>query len=350
MLKKLNQLWYAGMQKALKRHTQRVRSLLKTKRGRGRTSSHSPPEKKAEIPGSWSSGSFRLGSASKALRYRLFLPAGENTLPANLPLVVMLHGCEQDAASFAAGTRLNSLAAFKGYAVLYPEQSLASHSRRCWKWYEPATQRGGGDIPIIAGLIEEIVVKHAVDRRRIYVCGLSAGAAMAHILAVTYPTLIAAVGMHSGPIFGACRTAAGAFRVMQHGGARPEASIEETLRQRPSTSLMPAIVISGADDNVVRSINLKQLMIQFFCLNRGASLAPQLPVEKPFGRRTKAGKRQKMVRYDYLQGRKVILRGIEIEGLGHAWSGGDHSFKFNAKGPSASHLMLDFFSRHRRDD
>ncbi|WP_394777961.1 alpha/beta hydrolase family esterase, partial [Undibacterium sp.] len=154
------------------------------------------------------------------MRYWLYLPnAAPSSAPssaAGKPLLIMLHGCEQSAGDFSEGTRMNQLAGDKGYAVLYPQQSLQAHANRCWKWYDPPTQRGAGDIALIAKMIRDTIEKHAIDPRRVYVCGISAGAAMAQILALTHPDLIAAVGMHSGPVFGVSRTPMGAYGVMQH--------------------------------------------------------------------------------------------------------------------------------------
>ncbi|MBP0599847.1 PHB depolymerase family esterase [Herbaspirillum sp. LeCh32-8] len=283
------------------------------------------------------------------MSYRLFLPSPPARDAAGMPLVIMLHGCHQDADELAKGTGMNVLAESKGYAVVYPEQSLGAHARRCWTWYDCTTQRGGADAALIAHLIRELLTLYQIDPQRIYVCGISAGAAMAHILALHYPELIAAVGMHCGPVFGACRSAAGAIRVMQHGALHVEAPIDDILKKRGAAAPMPAILLCGDNDQVVRSINGRQLERQFLRLNQAWQPLAQPPVTKAFGRTSSATRRKRrMLVRDYRAGRKLLLRSVQIEGLGHAWSGGDESVPFHAKGPSASRLMLDFFSRHRR--
>ena len=365
MFKKLNRMWLSGLKKAGKAQQKQAGKVLKailsppktkqkTKRVPPAASRKSiSPQPFAHIetaPGEWISSSCVSATLpARRMHYRLFLPAGVREPAVSIPLIVMLHGCEQNAIDFAAGTRLNQLAAAKGYAVLYPEQSLRAHPNRCWKWYDAATQRGGGDIALIVQMIGKIVAEHDIDHRRIYACGISAGAAMAQILALTHPQLIAAVGMHSGPVFGVSRSAVGAYGVMQHGSSQALAPIEKLLAKTPDFPGMPAILITGDDDKIVRPVNQLQVAGQFLLLNHAAGLLPSLPVTTAFGRTSKQFPRKNtMTIRDFAAGTKVLVRSVHIARLGHAWSGGDEAFPFNAKGPDAGKLMLSFFSRHRR--
>jgi len=365
MFKKLNRMWLSGLKKAGKAQQKQAGKVLKailsppktkqkTKRVPSATSRKSiSPQPFAHIetaPGKWISSSCVSATLpARRMHYRLFLPAGVREPAVSIPLIVMLHGCEQNAIDFAAGTRLNQLAAAKGYAVLYPEQSLRAHPNRCWKWYDAATQRGGGDIALIVQMIGKIVAEHDIDHRRIYACGISAGAAMAQILALTHPQLIAAVGMHSGPVFGVSRSAVGAYGVMQHGSSQALTPIEKLLAKTPDFPGMPAILITGDDDKIVRPVNQLQVAGQFLLLNHAAGLLPSLPVTTAFGRTSKQFPRKNtMTIRDFAAGTKVLVRSVHIARLGHAWSGGDEAFPFNAKGPDAGKLMLSFFSRHRR--
>lgn len=349
MFKKLNQLWYRNVRKLVRQQGTRIRAVIKKSGGARdfKASSNRTSDKPPVLPGSWTRARFTPPGTSGHLAYRLFLPSAAASDPGRIPLVIMLHGCQQDAEQCAGGTGMNHLAQAKGYALLYPEQSSAIQPRRCWTWYEPATQRGSGSVASIVHLAEELVALHPIDRQRIYACGMSAGAALAHILALRHPELIAAVGMHCGPVFGACRSASAAVRVMQYGGVRVEAAIDDILRGREFDAPMPAILISGSNDTVVRSINARQLERQFLRLNHAWKPQAQAPVTKEFGRPTATRRKRNMLIRDYRTARKLILRSIEIEGLGHAWSGGDDRIAFHAKGPNAGRLMLDFFSRHR---
>ncbi|HZV65519.1 MAG TPA: PHB depolymerase family esterase, partial [Telluria sp.] len=262
-----------------------------------------------------------------------------------LPLLVMLHGCDQSATLFAQGTRMNQLAEAEGYAVLYPQQAVSAHPHRCWKWYDRATQQGGGDVPLIVGIVDKVVRHYPIDRSRIYICGISAGAGMAHIVALNHPELFAGLGLHSGPIFGAGHSPVGALGVMRHGAhGRVDSAIAEVLARRPAFPPLPTILIQGEDDPVVHPVNQAQLARQAMLLNQ---LPPDSPVEVVLKVGNKRGHTYQL--RDVYHGRKLMLRVARIAELKHAWSGGDERLSFNsAVGPDASKMMLNFFSRHRR--
>ncbi|QYF92095.1 PHB depolymerase family esterase [Massilia sp. PAMC28688] len=284
-------------------------------------------------------------NAVRRLSYWLYLPDNPPT-PQALPLIVMLHGCDQSATQFADGTRMNQWAQKLGYAVLYPQQSRAGHPHRCWKWYDRATQQGGGEVGLIVGMIGKVMAQYPVDRQRIYISGLSAGAGMAHIVALHHPDLFAAIGLHSGPLFGAGHSTLGALGVMKHGAShRVDSAIEEILLKRPGFPALPTMLIQGEDDDVVRPVNQIQLMRQAQLVNR------MDPAQLQFVTATRAATRASNPHsiHDTRRGNKTILRVARIDKLKHAWSGGDARLNYNcATGPDASKMLLDFFSRHRR--
>jgi poly(hydroxyalkanoate) depolymerase family esterase len=303
----------------------------------------------APAPGKWLAAQHTAaagaGMPAQRIHYWLYLP-DQPTPREGWPLVVMLHGCQQTATQFAQGTRMNQAAERLGYAVLYPQQSLSVHAQRCWKWYERATQQGGGELPLVMGVLGQVMAQYAIDRSRIYAAGISAGAGMAHILALHHPELIAAVGLHSGPAFGAGHSPVGALAVMRHGaGLRAEAAIHELIQARARFPALPTILIQGWGDTVVRPVNQQQLVRQSLLLNGLPPSAPPRVTLKP-GRGARHGAHRIE---DYHHGRKLLLRVAQVDDLPHAWSGGDAALKFNhAAGPDASRMLLDFFKRHRR--
>lgn len=310
------------------------------------------PRAPAVAPGKWLASQEVVavpGLPPRRMRYWLYLPhvVPQQALDEGLPLVLMLHGCHQSATEFAQGTRMNLLAEKQGYAVLYPQQSTSVHAQRCWRWFDRATQQGGGDVQPVAAVLARVLERYRIDRRRIYACGISAGAGMAHILALNFPDLFAAVGLHSGPVFGAGNGALGALGIMRHGGGnRADAAVTEVLARRPDFPGMPTIVIQGAGDTVVRSVNQDQLVRQALLLNGlPADTPPRIKIE-PAARR---GARNGHEVRDYHQGRKLVVRAAHIDLLEHAWSGGDPRLAFHAKaGPDSSRMMLAFFAKHRR--
>lgn len=309
---------------------------------------HTPP-----APGKWLASHYAMpagvGTRARRLGYWLYLP---NNIPAQairrgLPLVVMLHGCQQTATQFAQGTRMNQWAEQMGYAVLYPQQSVSAHAQRCWKWYDRATQEGGGEVPMIVGMVNKVMTEYAIDRSRIYIAGISAGAGMANIVALNHPRLFAAVGMHSGPVFGAGHSQIGALGVMQHGGGmRADMAVREVLARQPQFPGMPTILIQGEGDSVVRPINQAQLVRQSQALNGIVAVAQPKTTLKSQGR---GGRHNAHRIHDFYDGRKLLLRVAQIEQLEHAWSGGDETLAYNTKaGPDASKMMMEFFNRHQR--
>jgi poly(hydroxyalkanoate) depolymerase family esterase len=274
--------------------------------------------------------------------YALYMPPGAGL--GRVPLVVMLHGCKQNADEFAQGTRINLLADRYGFAVLYPEQSKHDHPHRCWRWYDDSSAGGGGEAASVVSLVQAVVAQHRLDGERVYLAGMSAGAGLAAVLAVRYPSVFAAVGLHSGVVFGEASSAIGAMDVMRRGSrSNPVALIEASVDVRNYPG-MPAVIVHGELDSIVSATNADQLATQFLRLNgfidaAGARRAGETREEvMPDG----------VVRDFVKNGRRVVKTCI-VRGLGHSWAGGDDTVAFHSsKGPDASALMWEFFKHQRR--
>ena len=288
------------------------------------------------------------GMPTRRMEYWLYLPDGVKKT--SMPLLVMLHGCEQSATQFAQGSRMNALALKKGFAVLYPQQSAASDSHRCWRWYQRAAQQGQGEAKLIAALIAQVQARHSLDVSRTYIAGLSAGAALATSVALHYPELIAAVGLHSAPVFGTSDSPMSAFRAMQQGSGQSHADTARAFSAAlPQFPGMPAIVIHGERDAVVRRVNAEQLTRQLEIIN-----AAFITRDEPVGRSHAARRGGRSPRHGYhtttyYAGRKPQLLRCQIDALGHAWSGGDERQAFSSReGPDATLMLWSFFALHRR--
>ena len=268
------------------------------------------------------------------MNYRLFVPERHG---AGAPLLVALHGCRQDAEDFAQGTRFDVFGERLGSLVLYPEQDERANGQRCWNWFLPENQRRDGPEPsAILQLVERTIVEHGVDRNRVFVAGLSAGASLAAILAEQAPDVFAGVASMAGVALFAARDVQTAYAAMRGEGDVPALDGGRHALFRRSR----AIVWTGLRDRRVAPVNAVRLAEQFagmYGLGARPSASQHLEEEAlPDGRRLRWHDRSGRVR--------VELR--ELENVGHAWSGGSLRGSFTApSGPSFSHAVFQFFLR-----
>jgi len=301
------------------------------------------------LPGrKWSARGFLALPApvAPARDYLLYLPS-DYSGQAAMPLLVWLHGCRQTPEEFAAGTGVLRLADEKRLFVLLPRQSQAANAERCWNWFDPMTAAGAGEAAIVVAQIEQVAREYRVDRARIYAAGLSSGGALAATLALRAPHLIAAVAVHSGVPCGAARSAAGARRAMRAGPETDTDAVALAARahgHRPGA--LPALILHGSADAAVAPANAVRLARQFLLLNGIApSDLPGQSLPPPATRRVlaRAGGLSASLSDWRIAGR-LAVRLIEVEGLGHAWSGGAAGMDyFDPRGPDATRLVWAFF-------
>lgn len=301
------------------------------------------PRAAAWAAGEWLRTEHLAQGASRSLAYGLYVPPGLPT--AGMPLVVMLHGCTQTMDSFAEGTRMNLLADKHGFAVVYPEQSMQAHPHQCWHWYDARQPAGGGEVAAVVSLVDTLVQEHGFDRSRVYLAGLSAGAGLATLLAMSAPGRFAAVALHSGPAFGEARSGVSALDVMRRGLHHdPVALVERQLAGRSHPG-MPALIVQGDADAVVAPVNAEHLATQFLRLN---DLADAHGVRQGVLSHEHDGEGYTL--QDYRRAGSSVVRLCRVSGLDHAWSGGDDTVPFHsASGPDASAMIWDFFESHRRE-
>jgi poly(hydroxyalkanoate) depolymerase family esterase len=274
-------------------------------------------------------GTYSNPAGSRA--YRLFIPSRYQGQP--LPLVVMLHGCTQSPDDFAAGTRMNFIAEEQTCLVVYPAQRSEANQSKCWNWFRTADQqRGGGEPSLIAGITRQIMRDYSVDPKRVYVGGLSAGAAAAAIMGATYNDLYAAVGIHSGLACGAATDMPSAFAAMRQGGGPGRRVISD------GGPPVPTIVFHGDRDMTVHPNNGDQILEQSV---RTTSTQKQVHRGQIAG-----GHAYTRTIHTGASGRGIFEH-WNIHGAGHAWSGGSPAGSYtDPRGPDATREMLRFFLEH----
>lgn len=296
-----------------------------------------PSLEKREPPpgaGDWIGG-MAFGPAG-VRRYRFYRPPGV-VFGERLPLMVMLHGCGQDAKSFATSTRMNRIAARERFLVLYPEQDRLSNAHGCWNWFDNTAGRNHGEATLIMRAIDQVCLLYPVDRTRIAVAGLSAGASMAALLVTRHPQRFKAVVMHSGVPPGTARSAISALGAMH--GRRTTAPLNATPVSMAAL-WPPLMVIHGGMDPVVATTN-GHAAAQVWADAAGAHASK--------GRSVQRGNRYPMTVTDFKRGRNTVSTLVEVGRLGHAWSGGSANLPYSdGKGPDASRMVWAFAARQFR--
>lgn len=269
--------------------------------------------------------------AAGARRYRLYVPASARE--GLQGLVVMLHGCTQSPEDFAAGTGMNALAETHRLLVAYPAQTGGDNPMSCWNWFRPSDQmHGTGEPAIIASLTASVRDAFGIAHDRVFIAGLSAGGAMAAIMAETYPNLYAAVGIHSGLAYGSANDVMSAFAAMQgQAPVQQQSSRDPDAAERASR----VILFHGSADATVHPSNADRIIAGL--KDKTARLERS---EHPGSGTSRGYTRMVARRTDGT----TALEAWIVDGAPHAWFGGDPRGSYtDPKGPKASAEMVRFF-------
>ena len=206
---------------------------------------------------------------------RMFVHVPER-LSSGASLVVALHGCSQTAGDYDQGAGWSSLADHLGFVVLYPEQQPANNPKNCFSWFLPGdTARDYGEASSIRQMVEHAIATFGIDRRRVFVTGLSAGGAMAAVMLATYPEVFAGGAVIAGLPYGCARTVQQAFEAMF--AERSTAQVVLGNRVRAASKHRgpwPKLSVwHGTADPIVRPSNSEDLIRQWIDVH-GLSSAP----------------------------------------------------------------------------
>src|SRR5256714_770281 len=302
--------------------------------------------------GTWQQFTYNGPAGSRP--YFVYTPANYQVGTAG-PLIVMLHGCTQTPADFAAGTQMDQLADQKQFIVVYPQQTSTYNQEKCWNWFDSADQsRGNGEPAIIAGIVravEQTASQWTIDTHRIYAAGLSAGAAMTVILGATYPDIFAAIGVQSGLEYQAATSSTDAYTALRQGGPDPARQGQAAYNAMGSAArVVPTITFHGTSDYLVYPINGEQVVRQWMQTDH---LASHNAYNASFNSPTSTTNGQVAGGHSYSVYTWNDNNGNEVQeywlvnGMGHGWSGGSSSGTYtDPQGPGATQAIYNFFMSH----
>ncbi len=261
------------------------------------------------------------------LGYMLYVPRSPSGHERSV--LLMLHGCTQNPRDFALGTQMNKLAEEFNLIVAYPLQPKSANSSGCWNWFDARHQKHGcGEPAMLAALAEFLRSEFGVSENRVFAAGLSAGGAMAEILASTYPHQFAAVGVHSGLPYGAATSLSNAFGAMNGSSKREASSSAKSAKQSRR------IIIHGSSDTTVHPSNADRIVDS--ARRRSSALTEVAYTEDIDGR--------EVVRIILMDKNDSIVEQWIVAGGGHTWFGGNAKGSHtDSKGPDASRAMVKFF-------
>jgi poly(3-hydroxybutyrate) depolymerase len=280
--------------------------------------------------------------------YLVYIPRGFPRRK-SAPLLVLCHACKQTPEEIAAATRMTELADREGWLILLPRQKESANPWCCWNWFDLRTAEGKGEAAIVAAQIDAVASRYDIDSNRVIVAGMSAGGALAAVVGVRHAGLVRGVIVHSGLACGAAASPMTALGVMKRG---PDADVERIAIDARATANddalpIPLLAIHGDADDIVASRNAIALARQYLRLNGHPAIDAHIASESalpPADAQSRAAvDGRTMSTHDWRVGARLVVRLITIDGLGHAWSGGDEKFLYNdARAPDATALIAAF--------
>lgn len=262
------------------------------------------------------------------LRARFYVP--EKVVKA-APLVVVLHGCTQSAASYDDGAGWSRLADKHGFILLFPEQKRANNPNLCFNWFDPGDiRRDEGEVASIRAMIAKMSKLHRIDAKRVYVTGLSAGGAMTSAMLATYPELFAGGAIIAGIAYGCAGSVGQAFECMGGRALGKAKALGDAVRAASlHTGPWPRVSVwHGTGDLTVTASNGDQIVRQWTDLHGLPAKPSKVEAVEGYPRRVWNG----------ADGKPVIEQYV-ITGMGHGTplAPGDEAGQSGRAGPH----MLD---------
>lgn len=301
-----------------------------------------------QVPGTWETSWHATFYGVREIK--TYIPSKRKDGQAPRALILALHGCLQNAETFNGGASLVKQAEENNVILVMPQQPESSNIYRCWNWFYSSSQNGLGEAAFLVDLVRSSERKYNTLRGHNFVLGMSAGAAMSLVLANCYPQDFKAVASHHGIPYRALMNSWQAQKVFTEGPqVQPIKSAQlgfQCMGGHSLDKLMPAIIIQGTKGtmSLAHAPTAEKQILYFNDLIHNAKLDSSLTLQKKVRRISNQSP------YPYTEtlwltaeGHPLVKR-IEIEGLGHSWSGGDNTYDFNdPHGPKATEMIFHFF-------
>ena len=234
-----------------------------------------------------------------------------NNATSNMPLVIVLHGCTQNALDVAQLTDWNKLADVYGFYVLYPEQKRLNNGTNCFNWFKPADfNKNSGENASIKEMLLEMQNRFALNTQQTYVTGLSAGGAMSMILISVYPDLFQGAAIMSGGPYKSATKLIESVSALNGGVDKTPEKWGDLVREQNPAYTGPyakLAVFHGKQDKVVDFKNSNEILEQW-------SDVVGVSLQNP----TIYNPTSDITQKDYALSNEVLLRFYEIDNMGHA--------------------------------
>jgi poly(hydroxyalkanoate) depolymerase family esterase len=313
------------------------------------------PSKSSAKPRAGTVQRFAYGAGQNAHPYLVYTPRRWKPRK-HWPLLVMLHGCQTTAFEQMKANQYNRLANREHFVVAYPDTNPVENSQpgptaRCWRFPTPQDwNRGQADGAAVAAITRTVTRRWDINRSRVYVMGMSAGAFLSADLAAEYPDLYAASGENAGGAY-----ADGTCLGTSQGSMPVATSARLAFDQMGSRArVVPRIVIGGDHDQGVPPACADKALMQGLRTDNlvlGDTQTAPISLQPTSVRRGKVRHGYAYAVRDYRDHRNGCLLGQRwvVKGMDHFWSGGSANPKWknftDPKGPSAAVASWRFFTR-----
>jgi len=282
-----------------------------------------------------------FGSNPGELRMYSYVP---ERLPANAPLVVVLHGCTQSAASYNKGSGWSTLADRYGFALLLPQQQWNNNPLRCFNWFKPEdNERERGEPLSIRQMVERMLNDHGLDRRRVFVTGTSSGGAMTTVLLATHPDVFAGGAVLAGVPYRSARGLQEGLESIFQGRSRSPGEWGDLVRAATAhPGPWPKVSVWHGDaDTTVKPVNAEEIIKQWANLH-GLDLQPtiQMTVDGYPRRVWQGAAGEELIESYTITG---MSHGAALDPGAEPHQCGTAAPFFNAVGISSTHRIADFW-------